>query len=46
MTFEWYEPKNRSNQNKHGVAFESAQNAFKDPYRLVFSDEKHSDREK
>jgi uncharacterized DUF497 family protein len=42
MTFEWDESKNRSNQKKHGISFESAQNAFFDPNRLILSDEKHS----
>lgn len=27
-SFEWYEPKNRANQLKHGLAFEDAEHVF------------------
>ncbi len=41
-TFEWDEAKNLANQRKHGVAFEDAQMAFRDPRRIVAKDHKHS----
>jgi uncharacterized DUF497 family protein len=33
LRFEWDERKNRSNRTKHGVWFEEAQSAFRDPKR-------------
>jgi uncharacterized DUF497 family protein len=44
-TFEWDESKDRTNQAKHGVPFESAQLAFLDPRAVVAEDLDHSDRE-
>ena len=41
-TFEWSESKNRQNITKHGIAFETAQFAFNDPYRIIALDRKHS----
>lgn len=38
MVFEWDDSKNRSNQEKHGVSFETAQNAMKT------ADQRHQDR--
>jgi uncharacterized DUF497 family protein len=35
MDFDWDEAKNRINRDKHGVAFEDAQEAFFDPHRLI-----------
>lgn len=43
--FEWDEPKNLENQEKHGVSFEEAQYAFNDPYNLIIEDEDHSNQE-
>ena len=40
--FEWDEAKNEENQAKHGVSFEEAQVAFKDPHRLIQEDTSHS----
>lgn len=40
-SFEWDEEKNRSNQEKHGVSFESAQAAFDDPRRVILRDLAH-----
>ena len=46
VTFEWDEPKNLENQEKHGVSFELAQYAFADPYRVIAEDITHSQDEK
>jgi uncharacterized DUF497 family protein len=40
--FEWDEAKNRLNQDKHGVTFEQARQAFTDPNRMIFEDLDHS----
>ena len=40
-SFEWDEEKNRSNQEKHGVSFETAQAAFDDPRRVILRDLAH-----
>ena len=34
MRFEWDQDKNRANQAKHGVSFETASIVFDDPYHL------------
>lgn len=33
--FEWDETKNRSNQHKHGISFETASLVFSDPFALA-----------
>lgn len=38
MRIEWDEAKNRSNQAKHGVSFETAQLVFEDPHHLAIQD--------
>ena len=43
--FEWDETKNGENRAKHGVSFEEAQHAFKDPNRLIIRDPVHSNDE-
>ncbi|KAA9130988.1 BrnT family toxin [Marinihelvus fidelis] len=43
--FEWDPVKDRSNQRKHGVAFQSAQYAFADPNRVIARDPRHSKEE-
>jgi uncharacterized protein len=45
MKFEWDEQKNQLNQQKHGVAFEEAQEVFDDPFYVDFYDPEHSDDE-
>ena len=40
--FDWDPDKNRANQNKHGIAFESAATVFRDPRILSLYDHKHS----
>jgi uncharacterized DUF497 family protein len=45
MDFNWDEAKNRINRDKHGVAFEDAQEAFFDPHRLICTDVQHSKTE-
>ena len=40
--FDWDPSKNASNYEKHQVAFESAQQAFSDPNRIIAFDKKHS----
>jgi len=44
--FEWDEHKNRENQIKHNVSFETAQYAFADPNRVIAEDVNHSQHEK
>ena len=41
-SFEWDEAKNKENAKKHGVSFEEAQLAFKDPYGITYEDITHS----
>jgi uncharacterized protein len=45
-SFEWDEDKNRDNQEKHGVSFETAQDAFYDPHRVIIRDLAHERGEK
>jgi uncharacterized DUF497 family protein len=45
-SFEWDDGKNRSNQEKHGVSFETAQAAFFDPHRVIVRDLAHERGEK
>ena len=49
VSFEWDDSKNRAqrapDQQKHGVSFEEAQDAFRDPYRLIIQDVFHSTEE-
>ena len=44
-SFEWDEDKSRVNQEKHGVAFETAQLAFLDERRVIAEDLSHSEDE-
>lgn len=46
VKFEWDEPKNQENQEKHGVSFELAQYAFADTHRVIAEDISHSQDEK
>jgi len=45
VRFEWDENKNRENQQKHGISFETAQYAFVDPKRVIAEDLSHSQDE-
>ena len=36
IRFEWHQAKNRSNQAKHGIDFETAQLVFDDPHCITF----------
>lgn len=45
VRFEWDENKNRENQQKHGVSFETAQYAFANPKRVIVEDTSHSQDE-
>lgn len=38
MEFTWDEPKNRANQKKHRVSFETASLIFGDPFQLSIQD--------
>jgi len=38
IRFEWEEAKNLSNQHKHGISFEDAAEAFRDPLLLSLKD--------
>jgi len=40
--FEWWEPKNKENQRKHGVSFEIAMRVWDDPKMIIALDRKHS----
>lgn len=44
-SFEWHEEKNLDNQQKHGIAFETAQHAFFDERRIIIRDGEHSQQE-
>jgi uncharacterized protein len=46
MNFEWDTKKDRENQKKHGIAFQTAQYAFADPKRVIAEDLSHSQNEK
>lgn len=46
MNFEWDAKKDRENQKKHGIAFQTAQYAFADPKRVIAADLSHSQDEK
>ena len=43
--FEWDDEKERSNQEKHGVAFHLARYAFADPHRVIAEDAAHGSDE-
>jgi uncharacterized DUF497 family protein len=45
LRFKWDERKNRANRSKHGVWFEEAQSAFRDPNARLFHDPEHSEDE-
>ncbi len=45
IDFDWDEHKNESNQKKHKIWFEEAQQVFDDPNALMFHDTEHSDEE-
>ena len=44
-TFEWDEEKDKENQDKHGISFLAAQQAFLDPHRVIAEDISHSTEE-
>jgi uncharacterized DUF497 family protein len=44
-SFEWDPNKDEENQEKHGVSFTLAQQAFLDPHRVIAEDLTHSDEE-
>ena len=43
MQFTWDERKNRANQRKHGISFETAALVFDDPYHVSTQDRKVED---
>ena len=43
--FDWDTDKDAENQQKHGVSFSRAQNAFADPQRVIAKDITHSQTE-
>lgn len=45
VRFEWDAEKDRLNQEKHGVSFKQARQAFKDPNRVIVKDITHSNGE-
>jgi uncharacterized DUF497 family protein len=45
MDFEWDPTKDKTNQEKHGVSFSQAQNAFSDPKRCINADFLHSTKD-
>ena len=44
-SFVWDSQKEADNARKHGVNFETAALAFRDPQRKIFKDEKHGETE-
>ncbi len=44
--FEWDDEKDLINQEKHGVTFHEAQQAFSDPHRVIWENSMHSQHEK
>ena len=44
-SFVWDVRKEATNVQKHGVDFETAARAFKDPRRKIYTDERHSEDE-
>ena len=46
MRFEWHDAKSRANLRKHGVGFDTARQAFDDPYALMLLDETQEDEER
>lgn len=42
VDFEWNGEKDEINQEKHGISFLKAQQAFADPKRVILLDRKHS----
>lgn len=44
-SFEWDDNKNRINQGKHGISFETACTVFYDEQALLFDDPEHSEEE-
>ncbi|MYM89955.1 BrnT family toxin [Rugamonas sp. FT82W] len=45
MRFEWDPRKAKANLRKHGVSFEEAKDAFRDPYAQSWLDSGHADVE-
>lgn len=45
IKFEWDENKNKINQKKHGLSFETAKEVFFDQAAILFDDPDHSDEE-
>lgn len=45
MQIEWDPSKAKSNEAKHGIAFEEAVESLFDPFAITGPDERHSDRE-
>ncbi len=45
LKFEWDEEKDRANQRKHGISFETAAYVFQDPYYIEMYDFEHSTQE-
>jgi uncharacterized protein len=45
IKFEWDAVKAETNQKKHGVSFDEAQNVFYDEFAIQFFDENHSESE-
>lgn len=46
MRFEWDDGKDKANQEKHGVSFKDAKQAFSDPSRVILEDVAHSETER
>lgn len=45
IQFTWDQKKNKSNEKKHGIAFEEAQSVFFDEHAIEFFDSDHSNKE-
>jgi uncharacterized DUF497 family protein len=45
LVFEWDDEKDASNQEKHGISFAEATEAFFDPFNITIADPDHSTEE-
>jgi uncharacterized DUF497 family protein len=45
ISFEWDDEKNKLNQKKHGISFETARFVFNDPGKVILPDLLHSSEE-
>jgi uncharacterized DUF497 family protein len=44
MKFEWDEPKNKKNLEKHKISFEDSSDVFNDPNRIIYSQVRNNEK--